>query len=155
RTCHVHVVISLSCGPDKGLRELKAWCTRQLKEAYAGRERWWTEGGSKRYLWTQEDLESVVVYVREWQERPAVAPPALARRASMSSAHHVPARRASEGRARRGRAPTRAEPTKPDAPARAEPWNNLTHDPHLCRRRRPDRPRPDPLPVRLRPPRLP
>ena len=33
----------------------------RLKEAYPGRERWWTEGGSKRYLWKDEDVEAATI----------------------------------------------------------------------------------------------
>ena len=41
RTNHVHVVVALADGPDRALREFKAWGTRRLKEASPGRSRWW------------------------------------------------------------------------------------------------------------------
>jgi REP element-mobilizing transposase RayT len=67
RTNHVHVVVGLSAAPDKALRELKAWSTRRLKGASPGRERWWTEGGSKRYLWKEESVAAAIAYVVEQQ----------------------------------------------------------------------------------------
>jgi REP element-mobilizing transposase RayT len=66
-TNHVHLVVSLPDHPDKALREFKAWATRRLKEITPGRHRWWTEGGSKRYLWNDDDLEAVITYVRDMQ----------------------------------------------------------------------------------------
>jgi REP element-mobilizing transposase RayT len=67
RVKHVHVVVSLPEGPKKALREFKAWATRRLKERNPGRVNWWTEGGSKRWLWTDEDLEQALIYVRDFQ----------------------------------------------------------------------------------------
>jgi REP element-mobilizing transposase RayT len=67
RTNHVHVVVSLPDDPDKALREFKAWGTRRLKIGDPERRSWWTEGGSKRWLWTEEDLEQAVIYVRDFQ----------------------------------------------------------------------------------------
>jgi REP element-mobilizing transposase RayT len=63
RTNHVHVVVSLPGDPDKALREFKAWATRRLMESTPDRRRWWTEGGSKQYLWNDDDLETVIIYV--------------------------------------------------------------------------------------------
>jgi REP element-mobilizing transposase RayT len=67
RTTHVHAVVALDGTPEKALRELKAWTTRRLKEVYPGRETWWTEKGSRRYLWTEDALESAIRYVLEMQ----------------------------------------------------------------------------------------
>jgi REP element-mobilizing transposase RayT len=67
RTNHVHVVVGACAPPDKALREFKAWCTRRLREASPGRERWWTEGGSKRYLWKEESVAAAIAYVVEQQ----------------------------------------------------------------------------------------
>jgi REP element-mobilizing transposase RayT len=67
RTNHVHVVVGLGDTPDKALREFKAWSTRRLKEACPGRKRWWTEGGSRRYLWKEESVAAAIAYVMEQQ----------------------------------------------------------------------------------------
>ncbi len=67
RTAHAHVVVSLPDGPDKALREFKAWATRRLKNGDPEKLHWWTEGGSKRWLWTEVDLEQAVIYVRDLQ----------------------------------------------------------------------------------------
>jgi REP element-mobilizing transposase RayT len=67
RTNHVHVVVSIDRSPKRAMNELKAWCTRHLKRGEPGRQHWWSEGGSKPPLWTEDDLETVVAYVRDWQ----------------------------------------------------------------------------------------
>jgi REP element-mobilizing transposase RayT len=67
RTNHVHVVVSLPDRPEKALNEFKAWATRRLKANAPERKHWWSEGGSKRYLWTDDDLEHAIIYVRDWQ----------------------------------------------------------------------------------------
>jgi REP element-mobilizing transposase RayT len=66
RTNHVHLVVS--CGrvdPDTVMRQLKAWCTRRLREAgLAGPQAdVWTEDGSKRYLWDEESVKGACTYV--------------------------------------------------------------------------------------------
>jgi hypothetical protein len=75
RTQHVHAVISANVDPDRMLSELKAWCTRKLKEQARSisrdrsseRQNWWTEGGSKRPVFDDNGLESVIIYVRDCQ----------------------------------------------------------------------------------------
>ena len=79
RTNHVHVVVSADRHPDDVRRQLKAWCTRRLKEAEqqrqkaavkAVRENWWTERGSRRYINDAESLEAAILYVRDYQDQP-------------------------------------------------------------------------------------
>ena len=77
RTQHVHVVVTAATtSPDEVLRQLKAWCTRGLRLTVGGNEtaeprrRWWTEGGSRRQVFRERDLVSVITYVTECQEGP-------------------------------------------------------------------------------------
>ncbi len=72
RTNHVHVVVTASGYAGGTVRDqLKANCTRVL------RERWsefvdrpvWTIGGDWRCINTEDELEQVIVYVSEAQDR--------------------------------------------------------------------------------------
>ena len=70
RSNHVHVV--LHCGevaPRDAIRQLKAWATRRLRAAgrVAADRRVWTEGGSGRYLWNDDDVQDAVKYVLDGQ----------------------------------------------------------------------------------------
>lgn len=72
RTKHVHVVVAANCEPEKARDQFKAWCTRKLKELEqlrggGGREKWWTERGSQRYIGDEESLEAVIGYVLDFQ----------------------------------------------------------------------------------------
>ena len=76
RTQHVHVVVTApNRHPNDVLIQLKAWCTRRLKERQIGlniarsqlRENWWTQGGSKQRIYTNKSLEAVIEYVLEGQ----------------------------------------------------------------------------------------
>jgi hypothetical protein len=82
RTTHLHVVVTADQHPDDVREQLKAWCTRKLKELEAERMRtnptrqrgrlrdaWWAERGSKRYINDEEGLEAAIVYVRDGQDR--------------------------------------------------------------------------------------
>ena len=65
RTNHVHTVITASCDPERVLIALKANATRQMKEAgcwHIARSPW-SRRGSKRRLWTNEDLSAAIGYV--------------------------------------------------------------------------------------------
>jgi REP element-mobilizing transposase RayT len=77
RSNHVHVVVTASLHPDGVRDQLKAWCTRKLKEqACKGRptdrvrDKWWAERGSRRYLNQADDLEAAILYVRDGQNKP-------------------------------------------------------------------------------------
>jgi hypothetical protein len=70
RTRHVHVVVS--CGeidPEPVMGQLKAWCTRRLREAglIAGDSAVWARHGSTRYLWSRHGIDDAVAYVRDRQ----------------------------------------------------------------------------------------
>ena len=68
RSNHVHVVVTADLDPKKVRDQLKAWCTRRLKEhcghrAARVRQKWWTAGGSRRFIGDQQSLEAVICYV--------------------------------------------------------------------------------------------
>lgn len=71
RSNHVHFVVGAShVTPKKIRQDIKAWCTRRLKEhSPTDRENWWTERGSIRWIFKEEDLEQVILYVTEAQDR--------------------------------------------------------------------------------------
>jgi len=71
RSNHMHFVISGSEVAPKMIRSaIKAWCTRRLKEEIdPGRKNWWAERGSIRWVFTEDSLERVILYVLEGQVR--------------------------------------------------------------------------------------
>ncbi len=71
RTNHVHAVVGAFEVPPKKIRmDLKAWCTRRLKqEADPVRDNWWAERGSIRWIFDEEGLETVITYVNDAQDR--------------------------------------------------------------------------------------
>jgi hypothetical protein len=69
RSNHIHVVLTAAGYRPKVVRDqLKAWCTRKLKHSGIARERFWTEGGSCRWINTEDDLQSAILYVIEGQD---------------------------------------------------------------------------------------
>ena len=77
RPQHVHVVVTaVGVSPEDVLSQFKTWASRRLKGAAADdrtrrrRMRWWTEGGSKRWIYDVAELEAVVTYVAECQDKP-------------------------------------------------------------------------------------
>ncbi|HEY2975942.1 MAG TPA: hypothetical protein VGJ48_25735 [Pyrinomonadaceae bacterium] len=66
RTNHVHVVVTAPCKPEPVLAALKAKATKKLREIGYCRtpESPWAKRGSKRYLWTEQDVIDAVVYVQ-------------------------------------------------------------------------------------------
>lgn len=70
RTNHVHVVVTApSYAPNRVREQFKAWCTRRLKSIISNRDRFWTEGGSCRWINHDDDLEAAVIYVNDTQDR--------------------------------------------------------------------------------------
>lgn len=72
RSNHVHVVISAACKPEKVMSDVKAWCSRRLREAFdesSDRDRW-TQHGSTRYLNDETSFAAAVRYVLEEQGEP-------------------------------------------------------------------------------------
>ena len=72
RTNHVHTVVTALCDPEIVLRALKANATRKLREAgcWQSSRTPWARKGSKRRLWTHEQLMSAIVYVEYEQGEP-------------------------------------------------------------------------------------
>jgi REP element-mobilizing transposase RayT len=72
RTNHVHAVVSAACKPEKILSAFKANATRKLREegCWNSSRSPWVEKGSKRYLWTEQDVINAVVYVEYDQGEP-------------------------------------------------------------------------------------
>ena len=70
RSNHMHIVVgAYNVAPKKIRIDLKAWCTRRLKESDPTRQNWFTERGSIRWLFDDESLDLVVQYVNEAQDR--------------------------------------------------------------------------------------
>jgi len=65
RTNHIHGVVTADAEPDLVLSAWKAFATRALNESREepGRKRRWTEKGSKRRVWTEEQLANAIDYV--------------------------------------------------------------------------------------------
>jgi REP element-mobilizing transposase RayT len=100
RSNHAHVVVTADQAPKIVRNQLKAWCTRRLKELEAKRrlgeetprsrfglvagastptrsvsedpirEKWWAERGSQRFINDSESLEAAILYVRDGQDKP-------------------------------------------------------------------------------------
>ncbi|MEL6107363.1 MAG: transposase [Planctomycetota bacterium] len=70
RSNHVHAVVSSKQTPPKKIRtDLKAYATRCLKSLDASRDNWWAERGSIRLILTEDDLDTVITYVNDAQDR--------------------------------------------------------------------------------------
>ncbi len=78
RTTHVHCVISGAATPEKIMIDLKAWCTRRMRESgvLGSSEHAWSEHGSTKYLDTETSLQRAIHYVLHEQgpDLPMVAP---------------------------------------------------------------------------------
>jgi REP element-mobilizing transposase RayT len=71
RSNHLHALVSAhDVGPKKIREDLKAWCTRRLRElSDHTREQWWAERGSIRWVFDESLLEAVVIYINVAQDR--------------------------------------------------------------------------------------
>jgi REP element-mobilizing transposase RayT len=71
RSNHLHAVITAPGSKPKKVRaDIKAWCTRRLKErSDPTRDNWWAERGSIRWIFDVKSLENVIQYVTEAQDR--------------------------------------------------------------------------------------
>jgi REP element-mobilizing transposase RayT len=67
RTNHVHLVVSAAIDPDNAILQFKAWCSRRLNERHHVSQRWWTRGGSTKYIFDQRYLEAAIRYVLDAQ----------------------------------------------------------------------------------------
>jgi REP element-mobilizing transposase RayT len=72
RTNHVHTVVSANAKPEQVLSAFKANATRMLREAglWRSERSLWARKGSKRYLWTEQDLFNAIAYVMYDQGEP-------------------------------------------------------------------------------------
>jgi REP element-mobilizing transposase RayT len=92
RSNHLHVVVTANAAPKTVRIQLKAWCTRRLRELEAVRlrtltrsvsegvadrssepavrENWWAERGSQRFINDEDSLEAAIAYVRDAQDKP-------------------------------------------------------------------------------------
>jgi REP element-mobilizing transposase RayT len=71
RTNHVHVVVSAGCHPEVVLRALKANATRKMRDVgWTSNETPWARKGSKRWLWTYNQLQAAIAYVVDGQGVP-------------------------------------------------------------------------------------
>ena len=70
RTNHVHAVISTAAHPDLVLNALKANATRQLRQdrCWEDSRSPWSDGGSRRYVWTEAGLQRAIDYVINGQD---------------------------------------------------------------------------------------
>jgi REP element-mobilizing transposase RayT len=70
RSNHVHAVVRATCLPGRVIGALKANATRALRET----DQWtrldspWADGGSKRHLWTERQLQAAIDYVELGQD---------------------------------------------------------------------------------------
>jgi REP element-mobilizing transposase RayT len=73
---HVHIVISANCPGDDIMKQLKAWCSRELSDALglhgqvakrAGRRRWFTENGDVNVIEDEQYFHNAVNYVLHGQ----------------------------------------------------------------------------------------
>lgn len=83
RTNHLHIVVTADRPPDEVRDQLKAWCTRRLKELEANRraakdpvslrnplrQHWWAERGSRRFINDQYSLDAAIHYVQDGQDK--------------------------------------------------------------------------------------
>ena len=72
RTNHVHIVVSANCRPEPILSALKANATRAMREAgcWQSERTPWVYRGSKKYLWTEKQLNDAIAYVLYDQGEP-------------------------------------------------------------------------------------
>ena len=71
RTNHMHFAIGAHDESPKKIRsDVKAWCTRRLKsQSNQNRENWWADRGSIRWIFTEDELDRVIQYINEAQDR--------------------------------------------------------------------------------------
>ena len=69
RSNHIHIVLTAKrFRPEKIRDQLKSWCTRTLSAVGVNRNRFWTQGGSCRWINQEDDLWAAISYVRDSQD---------------------------------------------------------------------------------------
>lgn len=77
RTTHAHVVVSdAGIDPELMLDRFKMWSTRRMREAgpIGSAQPLWTARGSKRWLWTEDQVADKINYVLYGQDRDCDVP---------------------------------------------------------------------------------
>lgn len=71
RTNHVHLVVTANMKPQKVRDQLKANCTRRLRNQTIPlqAERTWARGGDCEVLSSEADIEAAVLYVTDVQDK--------------------------------------------------------------------------------------
>jgi REP element-mobilizing transposase RayT len=64
---HTHVVLTADREGDQLRDALKAVATKWLNKKFE-RRTWWAEGGSAKYIWTDDRLESATKYVNDQRD---------------------------------------------------------------------------------------
>jgi len=70
RANHIHIVVTGAARPEKMMTDFKAYGTRSIKKCMGNEsamERYWTQHGSTKYLWTKQALVSAIGYVKNEQ----------------------------------------------------------------------------------------
>jgi hypothetical protein len=70
RSNHVHVVAASNVPPGKVLADLKAWCTRRLRQSGCDQMKFWTKHGSTLYIFNHVNLREKVRYTAFEQGEP-------------------------------------------------------------------------------------
>ena len=70
RTTHVHLVVQSDHAVEKVTSDLKAWCTRRLRQAGYQMPKVWTRQGSTIYVFTHTKLIEKIRYVVQEQGEP-------------------------------------------------------------------------------------
>jgi len=72
RANHIHIVVAGAARPEKMMTDFKAYGTRSIKKCVGNEsamDRYWTQHGSTKYLWTKQALVSAIGYVKNEQGR--------------------------------------------------------------------------------------
>jgi REP element-mobilizing transposase RayT len=89
RTNHAHAVVATQVRPELALNAFKANATRQLRQAgqWLHSRSPWSDGGSKRYVWTELGVERAIDYVLNGQDGavPELDPPKRQQSASRTT----------------------------------------------------------------------
>jgi REP element-mobilizing transposase RayT len=69
RSNHIHIVVSGREKPEKMMLDFKRYATRAIKKdgEKISVEKYWTQHGSTKYIWTKERLCSSIEYVKNGQ----------------------------------------------------------------------------------------
>ncbi|HYW73509.1 MAG TPA: transposase [Pyrinomonadaceae bacterium] len=72
RSNHIHCVVTAQYKARSVMTALKANATRAMRDVdcWRGDLSPWSRGGSKKYLWTEDELIRAITYVREHQGKP-------------------------------------------------------------------------------------